>query len=490
MNTNTARCSLLLFSLVLLVGSGCSGQQQSVDGWYSLFDGETFDGWKASDQPGSFKIEDGVIVCNGPRSHLFYEGEVEGANFKNFEFTAEVKTAPGSNSGIYIHTKFQETGWPTIGYEAQVWNTGRTAETDPSSHFERKMTGSLYAVRNVWKTPVPDNEWFTYRIRVEGKTIRIWINDTQTVDYTESENPPRSEDQKDRLLSSGTFALQAHDPGSTVYYRSLKVKPLPADLPTPGTPLSDLELDRRLTELGRESFPLMDLHVHLKEGLTLEDTLANARKYGMTYGIAVNCGLDNVVPNEEKLREFLETYERPADAYLALQAEGREWLDLFSEESISKFDYVFTDSMTWTNDRGKRMRLWIEEEVEVGNPQHFMRMLVNRIETILNNEPIDIYVNPTYLPDQINHRYDELWTEKRMDRVIKGLVENQIALEINDVRRIPSPTFIKLAKEKGVKFTCGTNNRSADDLGWSKYCLEMIEECELKASDMWDPTMK
>ena len=165
-------------------------------------------------------------------------------------------------------------------------------------------------------------------------------------------------------------------------------------------------------------------------------------------------------------------------------------MDLVSEESISKFVYVFTDSMTWSNDRGRRMRLWIEDEVEVGNPQNFMRMHLDRIEGILNNEPIDIYVNPTYLPDQISQLYDELWTEERMDRVIKGLVGNGIAMEINDVRRIPSPTFIKRAKVAGVKFTCGTNNRSADDLGWSKYCLEMIEECELEASDMWDPSMK
>jgi hypothetical protein len=486
----TANYSVLLLGLAVLAISSCSGPPKSVDGWYSLFDGETLDGWTASEKPGSFKVEDGVIVVNGPRSHLFYTGEVEEANFKNFEFTAEVKTVPGSNSGIYFHTKFQDEGWPSIGYESQVWNTGRTSETPPDEYVERKMTGSLYAVRNIWKSPVDDNEWFTYRIRVEGKTVRIWINETQTVDYTESDNPPRSEDQKERLISSGTFALQAHDPGSTVYYRNLKVKPLPPDLPTPGTPLSDPDLNRRLTELGRSNFPLFDLHVHLKEGLGLEEALANARKYGFTYGIAVNCGLNNIVPDEKTLQEFLETYERPPDAYLALQAEGREWVDLFSEESISKFDYVFTDSMTWTNDRGKRMRLWIENEVEVRNPQNFMRMHVDRIEGILNDEPIDIYVNPTYLPEQINHLYDELWTEKRMDRVIKGLVDNQVALEINDVRRIPSPAFIKRAKEAGVKFTCGTNNRSADDLGWSKYCLEMIEECELRAGDMWDPTMK
>ena len=87
---------------------------------------------------------------------------------------------------------------------------------------------------------------------------------------------------------------------------------------------------------------------------------------------------------------------------------------MFIPGMIGKFDYVFTDAMTWTNDDGKRMRLWIKEETEVGNPRDFMDQLVSRIETILAAEPIDIYVNPTYLPEEINSMYDELWTPERI----------------------------------------------------------------------------
>jgi hypothetical protein len=169
-----------------------------------------------------------------------------------------------------------------------------------------------------------------------------------------------------------------------------------------------------------------------------------------------------------------------------MQAEGREWIDMFSEEVISKFDYVFTDAMTWTNNKGKRMRLWIPGETEVGDPQDFMDQLVDNIEKILA-EPIDIYVNPTYLPDQINDRYDELWTPERMDRVIRALLDNDVALEINNRRRIPSPAFIKRAKEAGVKFTFGTNNGGVNDLGRMDYAIEMISECDLTPVDMWMP---
>jgi len=187
------------------------------------------------------------------------------------------------------------------------------------------------------------------------------------------------------------------------------------------------------------------------------------------------------------VQQFLDNYEKPSHTWLAMQAEGREWLDMFSEEVIAQFDYVFTDAMTWTNNNNKRMRLWIEEETEVGDPQDFMDQLVDRTVGILENEPIDIFVNPTYLPEEINDRYDELWTEERMDRVITALVENQVALEINNRYMIPSPAFIKRAKEAGVKFTFGTNNGGKDDLGRMEYAIEMIEECGLTGNDIWMP---
>ena len=467
------------FLTMLILLNGCGSGD-----WQILFDGETFDGWEASENQGSWIIEDGAFVTNGPRSHLFYTGKVSDHDFKNFEFMADVKTLPGANSGIYIHTEFQDEGWPAQGYECQVINS--PPDVPEGASVELKMTGSIYAISNCWKSPVPDNEWFNYRIVVQGKTIQTYINDQLIAEYTEPENPYRPESFSGRLLSSGTFAFQCHDPGSKVYYKNIKVKPLPDDLPTPGKALDDPEFEAKIIDQGAGNFPLLDLHVHLKQGLTLDDALKNARMYGYSYGIAVNCGLKMGFETDEAVLEFLDNYPRPSHTWLAMQAEGREWLDMFSEEVISKFDYVFTDAMTWTNDNGKRMRLWIPEETEVGDPQDFMEQLVDRIEKILT-EPVDIYVNPTYLPTEINARYDELWTPERMDRVIKALVDNQVAFEINNRRRIPSPAFIKRAREAGVKFTFGTNNGGANDLGRMDYALEMITECGLTTADMWIP---
>ena len=62
-----------------------------------------------------------------------------------------------------------------------------------------------------------------------------------------------------------------------------------------------------------------------------------------------------------------------------MQAEGREWTKMFSRRTVAMFDYVFTDSETWINNRGKRMRLSIPSEVgTIGNEQEFMRTMVDR----------------------------------------------------------------------------------------------------------------
>lgn len=463
-------------SLMLI---GCNS-----DPWISLFDGESLEGWKASENTASWKIEEGAISTAGERSHLYYDGEVLDHDFKNFEFVVDVKTTPGSNSGIYFHTEFQEEGWPSKGYECQVINSNPV--TDHGGYVEHKMTGSIYAIRNVWKTPVSDNEWFNYRIVVRGKTIQTFINGMLAAEYTEPAEIYRSSGMEERILGSGTFAFQCHDPESVVHYKNIKVKPLPDDLPTPGTPPEDLEFEKQLIDLAAQNLPLIDLHTHVRSGMDPEQLSANARKYGFTYGIAVNCGIKMGFEDDDSLNNFLDSHKPSPFTWFAMQAEGREWLELFTAASRSRFDYVFTDAMTWTNDNGKRMRLWIKEETEVGDPQDFMDQLVDRIVKIVTTEPIDIYVNPTYLPAEISDMYNELWTDERVNRVIAALVEGGVALEINNGLRKPSPSIIKKAKKAGVKFTFGTNNTTSN-IGRMEYAIKMISECGLTPQDMWIP---
>jgi Domain of Unknown Function (DUF1080) len=208
---------IILFCSVILLLACISLAQGSGKGWISLFDGKSLADWKASEHPSTFSVENGMIVVHGPRAHLFYMGPVMNHNFKNFEFKAQVMTTPGSNSGIFIHTAYQENGWPSKGYEVQVNN----------SHTDWRRTGSLYGVDDVKDVYVGDNVWFTEYIKVEGRRIQIKINDKTVVDYTEPEGVEQQPDRAEKHLSSGTFALQGHDPNSKVYFKDIYVKPLP-----------------------------------------------------------------------------------------------------------------------------------------------------------------------------------------------------------------------------------------------------------------------
>jgi hypothetical protein len=187
------------------------------DGFYSLFDGKSLDGWKVNENPKSFKVEDGNLVVNGKVSHAFYDGPVHNHEFKDFHFKAEVQCFEHSNSGIYFDTKFQEHGFPQVGFEAQVNNT----------HGDPKKTGGLYNVKDVMNnSPAKDHEWFTYEIIQKGNNIRILINGKETTNWTQPDDWKGVKGQPERKIQPGTFALQGHDPGSKVLYRKIMVKPL------------------------------------------------------------------------------------------------------------------------------------------------------------------------------------------------------------------------------------------------------------------------
>ncbi|HLZ86146.1 MAG TPA: DUF1080 domain-containing protein [Puia sp.] len=198
-----------------LMGAAPAARPVKAD-WIPLFDGKTLNGWKVGENAATFSVDSGCIIAHGPTAHLFYEGDVHHHDFKDFEFKADVMTRPGSNSGIYIHTQYQEGGWPGKGYEVQVNN----------SHTDWRRTGSLYGIEDIREVYVKDDVWFTEYVSVRGKHIVIKINDKTVVDYTEPDNVKRPAGSEGRVLSSGTFALQGHDPNSKVYFRNILVKPL------------------------------------------------------------------------------------------------------------------------------------------------------------------------------------------------------------------------------------------------------------------------
>ena len=198
---------MTLLSLAIAVSASGLAAARS-DDWIPLFDGKSLAGWKANENPATFRVANREIVVKGERSHLFYDGPVLNHQCKDFELKLDAMTRPGSNSGIYLRTAYQPDDWPSKGYEVQVNN----------SHSDWRRTGSLYAVQDV-REGEKDNEWFTVHAIVRGRHIVVTVNGRKTVDYTEPAGSPTR-------LTGSTIALQGHDPGSEVHYKNILIRPL------------------------------------------------------------------------------------------------------------------------------------------------------------------------------------------------------------------------------------------------------------------------
>lgn len=186
--------------------------KKDAEGYTFIFDG-SWDGWRVSENPGAWKIVNGAFLANGDRSHNYYVGPLQ--PFKDFELRLDVMTAPGANGGVYVHTKFQDSGWPWGGYEIQVNN----------SQSDWRRTGSVYSVKDIKESAAKDNQWWDYRIRVKGDTIQVFVDGKLVNEFKEEPGRKAGKDFE-RKLNAGTIALQAHDPGSFVYYKNIRVKNL------------------------------------------------------------------------------------------------------------------------------------------------------------------------------------------------------------------------------------------------------------------------
>jgi len=202
--------NVLLFSAasLLLAISTATAEDKNDEGWVCLFDGKTLDGWKANECPESWTVEDGALVGNGRRSHLYYMKE----QFKDFELKTEARINQGGNSGIYFHIEYHDDGWFFDGHEVQVNNT----------HVDPVKTGSLWAVVKLYESNAKDDEWFPMHVTVKGQNIVVQVNGKVVVDYTEPKGA-----EGPRRLGKGYIALQAHDPGSEVHFRNIMIKTLP-----------------------------------------------------------------------------------------------------------------------------------------------------------------------------------------------------------------------------------------------------------------------
>jgi hypothetical protein len=457
-------------------------QAEAAGGWIDLFDGQSLKGWKPSEHTDSWKVVDGTLAANGPRSHLFYDGQVRDADFQNFELEVELTTQPECNSGIYFHTRYQESGFPEKGFEIQINNTAH----GDGGYLERKKTASLYGLRNMYKQLVPDEKPFQVNVLVRGKNVQIRLDGQLLVDYIEPTPPVIPEGgEKERFLDRGTFALQCHNDGSKVRYHKVRVRPLKDNSPSAvGKPLLADDVYRQIINIGRHNVPIVDYHVFLRNGMSLEQALHKSRQDGVQYGLTA---LSSSVKSEADAEKWLRPYAGKPVFY-ALYAVDKGWLQSVPLKAAQKFDYVLADNRTWTSEKGSAVRLWeAKEAAAISDREAFMDSLVAQAVERLNTEPIDIYSHATYLPAAMKTDADKLWTEARMGKLIDALVKNKVAVELNTLDQLPGQAFVEQAKAAGCKFGFGTANQSESELTRCEYGLRMVEECKLDWKNFFAP---
>ena len=397
-----------------------------------------------------------------------YTGSINGGNFKNFSFKTHISHSEGAKANLWFHSDATFSK----GYSVLI---GKPTD-------DRRRSGSLASVRNLYR---PTTSSFDLEVRVEGKRIVVLIDGFRVVDYLEPDAPFRTKTNAGQLISSGLTGF--HVESGTLNVADIDITPLADNLPNYPTEKKPIdERDDALIRLQQRNFPVIDYHVHWRPRLAnLEAAIEKSLTDGFEFGIAINCGAFGIT-SDEQMKTLLESDLILPPLFYAMQGEGRKWHEIISKEFRDKFDYVFTDALTFNDHAGRHTQLWIDRLVIIDIPeQEYMDMIMDRTLKIINEEPIDFLASPTRLSAAMMKDYDKYWTDERVMQLINALKDNNVALEINAVSKVPSAKIIKAAKSAGVKFVLGTNNAPVTELDRLEYSLRMVEECGLTIDDMW-----
>lgn len=392
------------------------------DAWVELINGKDFTGWKPSENKTTWTVTpEGYLQAVGKRSHLFYEGEYLKDGFKNFEMEALVRTYRLANSGIYFHTEYQESGWPSHGIEIQV-NNSHIGEGD---YIELKKMASLYGVRNIYKTFARDGEWMTVKARVESNHVQIWLNGLKTVDYVQPEKTFPSI----KRLSKGTFCLQGHDSLSKMQYKSFRVRRLPDNVRTILPQGKTGPYYDSLVAFQNRQFAFIDLNPQVNE--------SPAKLADYVYATGINVSYVKPPANSKELSA---AGKYPLFTGIRVNAQNQ------AMANTSSADYIIGQSTDLPSARallqGGKINIWSDKGIALN--------------------------------------------EKNANELLDLAKRNNIAIEIDNMMGHPSVAIIKMAKDKGCKFTF-SGLIFPDNTETSLYVIEAIKGAQLTYKDQYIP---
>jgi len=247
--------------------------------------------------------------------------------------------------------------------------------------------------------------------------------------------------------------------------------------------------EKQLAAARARGLVLVDHHVHIRGGMTPEKAALRQERCGIRSSALENFGREWPLSDNAKLRAFIDdAAQARADGHpllIGIQVNDRDWFTQIDPALLKRLDYILADTMIMgVTAEGKPQRLWLKE-VTIDDPEAWMDTYLAHNLRILD-EPVSILANPTYLPACIADRYDELWTETRMRKVIAKAIEKGVALEIQAESAFPKPAFLQLAKSMGATFSFGSNNFTDQTKDLARW-FEAIDRLDLQPKDLWPP---
>jgi hypothetical protein len=182
-----------------------------------LFDGKTLEGWEGETKK-TWRVEDCAIVGGSldtvvPRNEFLCTTK----SYGDFELKVKFKLLGDrkhANAGVQFRTKRIPKHHEVIGYQADIGQQYWGALYDES----RRKRVLAQPDKELREKIVKHDDWNDYTIRCEGARIRLWLNGTLTVDYTEKD---------DKIERTGIIGLQIHGGGKAkVYYKDIRIQEL------------------------------------------------------------------------------------------------------------------------------------------------------------------------------------------------------------------------------------------------------------------------
>ncbi len=234
MRQSTSGILLCLLTLLLILPSRATAADRSDDGWQSLFDGKTLNGWTVREGEGKFFVEDGAIVGEstaGVKGGYLCTKET----FDNFVLELEFKVDEGLNSGVHIRSDVHQEETTTLYLSGKLklvprtFNVGQVfgyqIEIDTS---ERAWSGGVYeAGRRGWlqtlefnepaRKALKQGEWNKFRIQANQDSVKTWLNGVPAADT------------HDAWCRSGFIGFQLHgskDSGKKIRFRDVRIQKL------------------------------------------------------------------------------------------------------------------------------------------------------------------------------------------------------------------------------------------------------------------------